>query len=92
MCRIRPHSLYRVSILTYAFHPLWSGSQRIHASNIARAFAICPIISSMCMYLYQNWSTRGRSFTARSHTFLAWLTNLCAISISAYLSHRDWDR
>ncbi len=30
-----------------------------------------PSISSMYAYLYQNWSTRGMSVTARSHTLRA---------------------
>ena len=45
-----------------------------------------PTISSMYEYLYQNWSIRGKSETARSQTLRAWLMNLCFISISAYLS------
>ena len=68
MCRTLAHSLYRVSNFMYAFQPLWSGSHCIHRSNMALAFATWPIISSMCMYLYQNWSTRGRRLTVLSHT------------------------
>ena len=46
----------------------------------------------MNVYLYQNWSTRGRIAVARSQTLRAWFTNLFRISISAYLSQSDCDR
>ena len=39
------------------------------------------------MYLNQNWSIRGISVTARSHTLRAALMWRLRISISAYLSH-----
>ncbi|KAI9916548.1 hypothetical protein PsorP6_018220 [Peronosclerospora sorghi] len=58
----------------------------MHRSNTRRAPFKFPNISSINAYLYQNCATRGNSVTARSHTFRAWLTNLCRISISAYLS------
>ena len=90
--RTRSHSLYRVSKRTYAFQPLWSGSHRIQRSNTTRAFATIPSISSMCTYLYQSWSTRGSSVTARSQTLRAWFTNRFAISISAYLSQMETER
>jgi len=46
----------------------------------------------MCTYLYQSWSTRGSSVTARSQTLRAWFTNRFAISISAYLSQMETER
>jgi len=39
--------------------------------------ATLPSISSMYVYLYQNWLARGRIVTARSHTLRAWFTWRC---------------
>lgn len=64
------------SNLTYDIQAFSSGAHFIHRSKTLRAPARFPSISSMNEYLYQSCATRGKSTTARSHTFLAWLMNL----------------
>ncbi len=73
-------------------HLSWSHTPHV-APHIAPELAHAthlPCTTTYCVppTLYHSWSTRGSRVTARSHTFLAWLMNLCRISISAYCAQQ----
>mmetsp|Transcript_28040 Transcript_28040/g.78647 ORF Transcript_28040/g.78647 Transcript_28040/m.78647 type:complete len:201 (+) Transcript_28040:879-1481(+) len=88
----RSTELLRVSNLAYDSHALSSGCHFIHRSKTARHLGVSCTISSMYTYLYHRKSMRGSSWTARSSTLRAWLTNSFLISNSAYRSQSSPER